>query len=256
MTAPDIELLQFPYSPYNEKARWALDFKRVPHRRSNYLPGPHIRTIKKLTGQSQTPVLHMDGNYICGSARILDELERRFPAPALYPGDPAERMKALKIQNHIDIEVGPKVRLALFSVMIEEPGYMSRILTEGHSPAARLLYRASFPFAKGLIRKANGLTGQDVIDEAFLLTRRALDEVWAMVANDGHTVAGQFTVADLAVAAILAPLADPPHPAMSRPKPMPPRLQDFLSEWRVHPAIEWVIATYRAHRPPSAEVAL
>jgi hypothetical protein len=26
-----IELLQFRHSPYNEKVRWALDLKRVPH---------------------------------------------------------------------------------------------------------------------------------------------------------------------------------------------------------------------------------
>ena len=28
-----LELLQFRHSPYNEEVRWALDIKRVPHRR-------------------------------------------------------------------------------------------------------------------------------------------------------------------------------------------------------------------------------
>jgi hypothetical protein len=36
-----MELIQFRYSPYNEKVRWALDFKRVPHVRRSLLPGPH-----------------------------------------------------------------------------------------------------------------------------------------------------------------------------------------------------------------------
>jgi glutathione S-transferase len=65
-----IELLQFRHSPYNEKIRWALDLKRVPHRRRSLLPGPHMGVVKKLTGRTQTPVLVMaDGTAINGSAR-------------------------------------------------------------------------------------------------------------------------------------------------------------------------------------------
>ena len=33
-----IELLQFPYSHFNEKARWALDFKGLRHVRTSLLP--------------------------------------------------------------------------------------------------------------------------------------------------------------------------------------------------------------------------
>ena len=52
MTQASAELLQFPYSHFNEKARWALDHKRVPHQRRNLLPGPHAVQLKRLTGQS------------------------------------------------------------------------------------------------------------------------------------------------------------------------------------------------------------
>src|SRR5436190_1646821 len=38
-------LWQFKYSHYNEKARWALDFKRVTHVRQSLLPGPHIPRV-------------------------------------------------------------------------------------------------------------------------------------------------------------------------------------------------------------------
>jgi glutathione S-transferase len=50
-----IELLQFRHSPYNEKVRWALDLKRVPHRRRSLLPGPHMGVVKKLTGRATSP---------------------------------------------------------------------------------------------------------------------------------------------------------------------------------------------------------
>ncbi len=52
-----LELLQFRHSPYNEKARWALDFKQLPHRRRSLLPGPHMGVVKRLTGRTETPVL-------------------------------------------------------------------------------------------------------------------------------------------------------------------------------------------------------
>ena len=73
-----IELLQFRHSPYNEKVRWALDLKQVPHRRRSLLPGPHVATVRRLTGRSTTPALRLDdGSVIDGSAHILEWLEWR-----------------------------------------------------------------------------------------------------------------------------------------------------------------------------------
>src|SRR6267143_212223 len=42
------ELHQFRLSHFNEKARWALDFKGVPHVRRSYLPGPHMLPVTHL----------------------------------------------------------------------------------------------------------------------------------------------------------------------------------------------------------------
>ena len=78
-----IELLQFRHSPYNEKVRWALDLKRVPHRRRSLLPGPHMATVRKLTGRTTTPVLILDdGRALDGSARIY-----RFEATVTGPDE-------------------------------------------------------------------------------------------------------------------------------------------------------------------------
>ena len=77
-----IELLQFRHSPYNERVRWALDLKRVPHRRRGLLPGPHLATVRRLTGRTTTPVLRHDGQPIVGSARIIEWLDARYAAGA------------------------------------------------------------------------------------------------------------------------------------------------------------------------------
>ena len=41
MNSPAVTLHQFRYSHFNEKVRWALDFKGIAHERVSELPGPH-----------------------------------------------------------------------------------------------------------------------------------------------------------------------------------------------------------------------
>ena len=73
-------LRQLPLSHYNEKVRWALDYKRIPHLRRSLLPGAHAVEAQRLTGTvSTTPVLTIDGESIGDSTRIIATIERRWP---------------------------------------------------------------------------------------------------------------------------------------------------------------------------------
>jgi len=56
-----LTLYQFPISHYCEKARWALDYKKLDYRKVNLLPGPHMKKTKKLSGKTQVPVLEENG---------------------------------------------------------------------------------------------------------------------------------------------------------------------------------------------------
>jgi glutathione S-transferase len=248
MSEVDLVLHMFPASHYNEKVRWALDWKALPHRRVAYLPGPHIPWIKRLSGQQQTPVLVIEGRVIAGSARIIDELERAYPQRALYPEDPAVRERALAAQRRFDDEVGPAVRTALFSVLIHEPDYLCALFTRPQPALKRALYRAAFPLAKPLIAKGNGVTPASV-ERALARTQEALDETARLVAPRGRVVGDAFCVADLAAAALLAPLADLSHPDMARPHPIPERVAAFYARYAQHPAIDWVREQYARHRP-------
>ena len=105
-----LELLQFRHSPYNEKVRWALDIKHVPHVRRSLLPGPHLAVVKKLTGRTTTPVLLAEGQAIDGSARIIDWLEARYPDPPVLPAHATERAEALRIQSWFDDDLTPRMR--------------------------------------------------------------------------------------------------------------------------------------------------
>src|SRR5215218_11350574 len=105
-------------SNYNEKARWALDYKRVPHVRRALTAGEHRRVARKLTGGSTFPVLVLDGKAIGDSTRIIEELERRYPDPPLYPSDPVARRRALALEEFFDEGLGPYVRLAVLDRML------------------------------------------------------------------------------------------------------------------------------------------
>src|SRR2546421_3409709 len=73
-------LWHFPVSHFNEKVRWALDFKRIPHVRKalflDYLP----RALWA-TGHPTLPILVVDGKAIGDSTRILEALEEWKPDP-------------------------------------------------------------------------------------------------------------------------------------------------------------------------------
>lgn len=245
----EIILHQFLRSHFNEKARWALDWKGIPHRRAAHMPGPHMLAINRMTGQTATPVLETGGRFIAGSAAIIEHLEQRFPERALYPADPAQRDEALAIQREFDAEVGPAVRTAIFSVMIDEPAFLCRTFTSDRGAVTQALYRAVFPLVRARMANANGVARKEDIDRAIAIVGQTLDRVARQVEDRGHMVGDGFDVADLTCAALLAPLVELDHPDMRRPAPVPERVRAFVGRFADHDAVAWVREQYARHRP-------
>jgi glutathione S-transferase len=243
-----IVLHQFAASHFNEKARWALDLKASSYERKTYLPGPHMLGIRRRSGQTQTPVLEIDGEFISGSAAIIDRLEALFPDPRVYPTDPSQRERALELQREFDRDLGPAVRTVLFSVLIHEGAFLCRTFSQGKSGIASALYRASYPLARPLIAKGNGVVDPANVTRAFEITAKTLDRVASLTGATGYLIGDAFSVADLTAAALFAPLAEISHPDMARPRPVPPRISEFLRSYSSHPAIRWVETIYARHR--------
>ncbi len=252
-------LHQFTRSHFNEKARWALDWKGIPHRRVTHLPGPHMFAIRRMTGRTQVPVLVLgDGQtreVVGGSARILARLDEIQPSEALLPSGAEDRAQALALQTWLDDEVGPAVRTVVFSVLLEQPDFLCRIFAGHLPPLGRSLYRATFPLARKLMARANGAERPDQVATAFEVSERALDRIAGQIGGKGYLVGDRFGLADLAAAALLAPLANPQHPDMASPEPVPDAAQQLQARFAGHAAIAWVHEQYVRHRPPSCAVA-
>ena len=248
-----IELLQFRYSPYNEKARWALDVKRVPHLRRSLLPGPHIAKVKRLTGRSHTPVLLHDGEALDGSARILAWLEERFPEPALYPADAGERKEALRLEEWFDDDIAPRGRRAVLAALLETPGYFGQVFGAGRWRVTQFGYALIVPLADKLVRKGNGIAGPETVQDGLDAFAKGLEFVAARSAATGYLVGAGFSVADLAAASALATCVDPPASPMARPQPMPAPFRAFLDRFAQHPGAQWVRDIYAKHRQASVD---
>jgi glutathione S-transferase len=238
-------------SHYNEKARWALDHKRVPHRRRAVVPGGHERIARRLTGGRTFPVLVLDGEAIGGSARIIEALERRHPHPALYPSDPEQRRRALDLEAFFDEELGPHMRRLVVHHMLADVHVTLGAFFPDLPAAAARSARAAFPLIRH--RMASSLA----IDERTLALARAKLDIAgerfrAEVGRSGHLAGGRFSVADLTLAALLAPAVAPPQFPYPQPQRDHPALAPLREQLAESGLLEWTRATYARHRDPSA----
>lgn len=243
-----VELHQFAFSHYNEIARWALDWKGIEHQRIDYLPGPHIPAMQRLSGQRQTPVLVWNGEVIAGSGAILDALESRAPQPTLQPATSPERQQVAELRRYFETEAGPAVRTVLFSELIHHGDYVCRMFAVHKSSAKQRAYRLAFPLIRGAMARANGAVDPANVARSFEVVDAALDRVAQLAGPDSQLVGQAFTAADLTAAALLAPLVGLEHPDMARPQPPPASVAGLLERWSSHPGVVWVRHQYDRFR--------
>jgi glutathione S-transferase len=249
----DLELYQFKRSHYNEKARWALDYKQLPHRRHSLLPGPHKLTVTRLSGQAQVPVLRHGDVIVAGSDRIIDYLEEHEPEPALQPRSEDARTEARQLVAWFDDEVGPAVRCAAFADLMDDPSYFASTFTDDRSLATRVIYRAALPVTQALMKRDLGITAE-AIPAARATVLAALDRVAKQSRATGYLIGDSFGIADLTAAALLMPAVQPPEGPIY-PEPRAAVVDRWTARWSEHPGSAWVRGIYQRHRGSSAEIA-
>jgi glutathione S-transferase len=246
-------LWQYSFSNYNEKVRWALDFKGIPHRRRSVLPmGP--RSLWFSRGDGTLPVLELDGQRIVDSTAIIAALEERQPDPALYPAGPDERRRALELEDYFDEHAGHDVRRVGFVEWWDEPDFGARVFTI-EQPAAvgwgvRNLQRVVRPVLWRFVDRRYGFD-RESFERSKETVRAALDRIEAERDERPYLVGDSFTVADLTAAALLYPVVWPPE--FSYELPDRPR-SEFLDSVSDHPACAWLGEIWRRHRGGSAAV--
>jgi glutathione S-transferase len=235
-------------SHYSEKVRWALDYKGVAHERRAPMPGYHIGVALALTrGRQYTfPVLELDGRRIGDSTAIIAALEERYPEPPLYPSHPAQRERALAIEDWFDEQLGPYIRRFVFHALRDQRNEMERLSAMAAPPALSRFKRMSVLYARGLTA-ARFLAGSErAAERARIKVLAAVDHLEQELGSNEYLVGDRFTVADLTAAALLYPLVLPPEgPAQYEIPDSYRRLREPLMERRGY---RWVEEMFRRHR--------
>jgi glutathione S-transferase len=246
-------LWHLPVSNYNEKARWALDYKGVPHLRRAAVAGPHSKIAKRLTGGTTFPILVVGEEAIGDSTRIIETLERLRPQPALYPWDPKLRRVALDHEEFFDEELGPHVRLLALNSALPHPDLMFSMFAPQVRGLRKLIARAGYGRIRRGVIENFGIDEQSV---ALAYTKIAdAGRLLAEATREGpYLVGDEFTVADLTLASLVAPAVAPeqfPYPQPQRDHPAFAELQLALERAGIS---EWTREMYARHRGRSAEI--
>ena len=241
-------------SHYNEKARWALDYKGVPHARRALHAGFQRKTARQLSGGDTTPVLVLDGRGIGDSTRIIAEVEQLNPEPPLYPADPEDRERALELEELFDEELGPYTRLLVVHHLQPDADLMLRTFTPDLGRRRRLMAKATWPRLRRQLNRDFGIDDASV-GRAFAKLHAAGERFRAELRPSGYLAGPAFSVADLTLAAMVAPVIAPeefPYKQPQRDHPRLARVRAALDETGI---LEWAHGMYARHRGRSAEVA-
>jgi glutathione S-transferase len=235
-------------SHYNEKARWALDLKGIPYERRVPMPGLHgVRALVETRGaQRRLPVLELDGRRIGDSTAIIAALEEHRPDPPLYPAAPAERRRALELEDWFDDNLGPELRRFAWNDLLPNLDAVSGALFTTPHPLRERLLRAGAPAARLLVRRDYGVSDESAA-RARAAVVGAMDRLESELGPSGYLVGDAFSVADLTAAALFTPVVAPPERPFL-PKVVTPGVQGLRDELEARPGGRWIFDMYARHR--------
>jgi glutathione S-transferase len=232
-------LITIPISHYCEKARWALDRADVAYREERHIQVVHRIAARRAGGGGTVPVLVTADGVFAQSADILAYADRHTePAARLYPEDPAQRAEVVALERDFDADLGPQGRRWMYFHILPR-----RDLGRAYNcPGVPAWERRAFPLLLGVmsgyIRHLLAI-GPETGVEAAAAVQRTFDAVAARL-NDGrrYLCGDTFTAADLAFAALTAPVLVPRGYGVPLPQPdeLPPDMAAAVRAFRTHPA--------------------
>lgn len=240
-----ITLYQFPISHYCEKVRWALDYKGLEWRAENLLPGLHVRQTRKMARRSAVPVLRDGQDCIQGSAAIISWLDERYPERPLTPVDPDLSRQALEWEDRLDRGVGVHVRLFAYHTLLDHPQLVKPMFLAGGRWWWRPFLHLSYGKLSAVMRKLMNIN-EETAKASQALIEQELSALAEIYRQRDFLVGDDFSRADLAAAALLAPLFMPQQYGVPWPDPLPDPLASWTQEHGHQ--LDWGRKLYQTYR--------
>lgn len=243
-------LITLSISPFNELARWSLDWAGIAYSEEPKAMVQHVLASRRVGGNGTTPVLVAGEEVIGESADIAQWADRHAqPERKLYPDGPAGD-EARSLVGRFADELGPASRRVIWRHLINDLDLACRHWEQGLSSGQARFQRIATRAAKRPMRRAMKLS-PDELDAAPQLVRAHFDEVADQIAVGGRIVGDSVTGADLAFAAMASPAVLPPegYPVrLPQPEDFPDDVAETVRELRSHPAGEYALRMYREQR--------
>jgi glutathione S-transferase len=223
-------LLQFSTSHYCRKARLALGYKGISYQTENLTPGLHILRVKPLTGLTTLPVLlpQIVGQpqAIGDSTEIFKFLESYQPEPTLFLPNSEQQAQAAMLEDWLDESVGTATRFVYYQFRAGEGKDI------GPSLFSQMVIK--------VVRQQYGIN-----DTTVELAKKRLAHALLLLSmywqKGDYLVGSRLSIADIAAAALLSPLALIPDYRQAYPQifariinihqlcgePLPPGLEDL-----------------------------
>jgi len=248
-------LYTFGISHFSEKARWVLDASGIGYDEIRLTPFLHLLQTPWLTrGQGRSvPILLLGQRCLSGSSEIVlwAGRHRVDEASALFPCNAEERAQLDDIQRELD-RLGFHVLRYTYDDALRQPDALLAVWTADSGRAARLALRVAMPVLRSVFRRIYRIDRAGV-ERSRQAIADQLERMAATTSATGYLIGGRLTVADLAAAAILAPLVAPDeHPTYASLAFR--RCAEHACEmFEAHPMMDWVRRIYAEHRCPLTE---
>ena len=242
-----MKLLVFPHSHFCEKARWALDFKRIPFEPVAIMPGLHLRTVRKIAPKSTVPVLINGDDVVQGADEIIHHLDKNHSSHLLTPVDDEEREACEALEKSMDARLGENLRCILYHTLIDYPKFICHCFTYPMPRFKQLAFYLIYPVLRRKIYHTYVISDA-FVDDAKRDFELAMEELELRLGQRNYLVSDQFTRADLSVASLLSLLVVPPEHPFPWGELPDPKATAFIDQYRGHPVSEWVRKMYRDHR--------
>jgi glutathione S-transferase len=236
-------LLTIPFSHYCEKARWALELCGVPYVEDGHLPLFHYAAVRRAGAKRTVPIL------IDGSTKLTDSTDIIAFADAKKPGALLGPPEALALEDDFDTHLGPAARRWGYFQLLPRRD-MDELITKGVPRWQARAFKLARPVMVALLKRGLNVTpagaarSEAKLDETFARTSELLADGRPYLCGD------RFSVADLTLASLGAPVLQPPE----HPFALPPSVElsatarAKVTEWRATRAGKHAMKMYATRR--------
>ena len=219
-----LELVALVYSPYSERARWALDHQGVEYRLLSYVPivgEPALRLrLRRFPGRVTVPVLFGAGEPIVDSTEIARFADRRGVGANLIPADSTPEIMRWVRDADRALSAGR-------NLVTLRTGRSREALVESLPPPLRRTGPVGLAIARSgveLFTRKYGLATHDVAEDVDDISRFL--ESWRKAIAGNEVLLGSFSYADIVATSVLQLV----EPVDDRFIPLGPATRDT---WRI-----------------------